>query len=247
MKRDSQKPKFTPPFWTEQLCYPDHVSPRRSINPGRDNPAGRQPAPSDTCPRRRATSPFPAPSPSRSQAPCRLWADEAAESRWGGRLAGSPGRPRALPHRGSRLPRPRGPALGCREPARTARGCGSGAAEAAGKVRARPTVVSWSVAGAAPGRASLRGRRPGATEAPPPPRFPRSPEPAGRPGPGGGNCRPWALRVRPRAGPGPPDARLRRGWPLTSGRRNPEEGGKKKRPKGGRGKTFIFSPIFFRG
>lgn len=146
----------------------------------------------------------------------------------GGRLAGSPGRPRALPHRGSRLPRPRGPALGCREPARTARGCGSGAAEAAGKVRARPTAVSSECRGRrsegrrqGPGRA---GRHRGS--APPPPRLSRSPEPAGRLA-GRRELQTASSALLPGAGPGPPDARLHRGWPLTSGRRNPEEGEKK--------------------
>lgn len=156
----------------------------------------------------------------------------------GGRLAGSPGRPRALPHRGSRLPRPRGPALGCREPARAARGCGSGAAEAAGKVRARPTAVSSECRGRrSEGRRQGPGRAPPRLRPPPPRGSPAAPSPRGA-WPGGGSCRPPARRSCPGRAQGPQTPASTAGGRLRQGGETQKKG--KKKAQGRKGKNFYF-------
>lgn len=150
-------------------------------------------------------------------------------------------------------PRPRGPALGCRDPARTAPAAtGAAQPDRPGRcetgLRRRPAS---SIAGAC-GVGSTAGppcqalsqplgrrRNPElAREAPPPPRLSRHRSPRGA-GQGAGaadrrlsaSCLGRALGARLR----------RRRWPLTSGRRNPEEEEEEeKRHEGGRGKTLLF-------
>lgn len=125
---------------------------------------------------------------------------------------------------------PRSDADSARRRERRGGGGGEGASRAyGGRLRGSPAQLPGAPGG--PGRAPprLHPRRP-------------SPPPRARGAPGGG-CRRPALRVLPGAGPGPPDARLRSGWPLTSGRRNPEEG--KKKSTGAEGEKLLFFLSYF--
>ena len=174
-----QNAKVYPRFWIRQLCDLGQVSSRRSIIRAKDSPAGQQPAPFDTCPRCRATSPFPTFSflvRGAARSPGRRGCGKPG----GGGLAGAQGAParslagapaslgRAGPRSGAGSPRPQRAAAGAAQPAWPGRGepglprpapsvaGASGVGSAAGLPRCGPLPAS----GAAPRRAS--GPRPGA-------------------------------------------------------------------------------------
>lgn len=178
-------------------------------------------------------------------------------------MAGGPGRPRALPHQA--------PASPGRAAPRSGAGIPHGRRAAAGAVQQDwPGRCEPGLPGPAAGVAGASGV--GSTAGPPPrgPPWPprrrcsseerrpglagrhRGPapaaalpaiRPAGRPA-GQRGLQPAGPARPAGAGPGPPGARLRRGWPLTSGRRNPEEEGGKRQAGGRKERNFFLSLIF---
>ena len=166
-------------------------------------------------------------------------------------------RPRAPPRAPSTplsLPWPRGPALGSGEPVRSApAAAGAAQRDWPGRCESRPRrpPTGWAALQA---RSAGRSRSLPAARAAQ--RRPRGSAPAAAlqtSEPGGRRAlspgrRPRAPRVLPPgADPGPRGPRLRRRrWPLTSGRRNPEEEEKGSRAEGEKNFIIIiFSLIFY--
>lgn len=239
-----------PQLWIKQLRDFGQVSSRRSINPSGGQPrrSALQHLPSP--PRHIA---FPPPFPSRPQVPPGPWTGEAVEGQAGGGWL----RPRATlraPSPPLPPPRPRGPALGCREPARSAPAAtGTAQPDRPGRCEPGPRRPASSIAGAS-GVGSTAGppcqalsqplgrrRNPElAREAPPPPRLSRHRSPRGA-GQGAGtadrrlsaSCPGRALGAQgPRRPPPPPPvaADVREAKPRRR---------RRKTARGRKGKNFI--------